>query len=435
MIWKIKKGFERRVKSGHPWVYSHEIEEIPKRSVPGALVELQDYQGNFLARGYGNPLSQISFRVLSFDPQDLHPFSESSIAQKILKASRLRHHLGLSKVSHRLIHGEADFFPGLIMDRFITENFEQIFVVQAHTAGADNIVLNISSILKEFVKLEKDHSLSQIDWSETHIAIRNDINMRKLEGLNVDEPKALRTKSTVDLSQVKFRIQGQDVDEILLLTSDLLQGQKTGFFLDQSQNTRLVRQLLKRVFAKEKNRSLKILDICTYVGQWSSQLSCEIVKQGLQAECTLLDISQRALNFAKINAESVGALVTPIELDVFKGFDQFNSESESAARFDVVICDPPALAKGKKDLPQALHAYMKLNENAMKTLKDGGIFISCSCSGVVSEEDFSMSLQKASRRANKTIHWVMKGGQALDHPVLSSFPEGRYLKCWIGVGS
>lgn len=420
-IWRLRPGFDRRFRAGHPWVYSNELAGSPKGVEPGATIELRDAKDQFLARGYGNPSSLIAFRVLSRDPEVADPTSEASILASLKKAQALREELGFSGVSHRLIFGEADRLPGLVIDRYklAAPQGAQVFVVQAHSAGAQKILPQVQA------------ALEKLGGGPTAIVLRNDVGVRKLEGLEEEAPKVLKALPGVNLSESRILIASAAAGggKLLEFHVDLLEGQKTGFFLDQFGNVRLAATLLKGLKPKEGKR-LRILDLCCYVGQWGAQLARVYRDAGLEVEVVAVDASEKALAFAARNIEAQGAKVLTVRTDVLKGLTELKDGS-----FDLVVCDPPALIKGRKDLGPGSHAYLQLNTQAFRLTRKGGAIVSCSCSSLLEEEAFAQALTKAAARNHADVRWVGRGSPAADHPWLSEFPEGRYLKAWIGVVS
>jgi 23S rRNA (cytosine1962-C5)-methyltransferase len=205
----------------------------------------------------------------------------------------------------------------------------------------------------------------------------------------------------------------------------LVDGQKTGFFLDQAYNVQLAAKLLSSLGKKR----LRILDLCCYVGQWSTQLSNVFKAHGATVEVLAVDGSAKALEFAQQNVSRQGAKFEALKGDVLKDLATLEPAS-----FDLIISDPPALIQGRKEIPQGTHAYLQLNTQAMRLLGVGGGLVACSCSALLEEESFLATLSKAASRNQRRIQWVGRGTQAPDHPMLSEFPEGRYLKCFVGVG-
>lgn len=418
-VWRLRPGFDRRFRAGHPWVYSNELAGSPKGVEPGAVVELRDAKDQFLARGFGNPSSLIAFRVLTRDPENMDPTSEGSILHALLQAQALREQTGYSTYSHRLIFGEADRLPGLVIDRYrlAVPAGAQVFVIQAHSAGAERILPQVQA------------ALSRLGSSPTAIVLRNDVGVRKLEGLEEEDPKVLKSLPGVDLRQSRILVAaagGKSVQSIEFET-DLVEGQKTGFFLDQFGNVRLAASLLQGL-KPTQSKVLKILDLCCYVGQWSTQLGRVYRDMGLEVEVTAVDASEKALGLAKRNIESQGTRCHTLKADVLKGLGELKDGS-----FDLVICDPPALIKGRKDLGPGTHAYLQLNTQMFRLVRKGGAVVSCSCSSLLDEEEFAKTLTKAASRNFVDVRWVGRGAPAADHPMLTEFPEGRYLKAWIGL--
>ncbi|MFZ9596004.1 MAG: class I SAM-dependent rRNA methyltransferase [Bdellovibrionia bacterium] len=428
-VWQIRKGMDRRFRAGHPWVYSNELVGTPKGVEPGSLVELRDAAGRFLARGFGNPNSLISFRALSRDPEVLDPSAPESLLKRLQAAGALRKKLGLGKVSHRLCFGESDFLPGLVVDCYQMPS-GQVFVAQAHTAGADRWVKHLLAVLESMVK-SRDGGGAQA-WERTSVVLRNDVSVRKLEGLAVDVPQVLKHANGVDLRQAEIWVLAatasggstRDEETRVPFEVDLVEGQKTGFFLDQAANIELAVQKLRSYGGSR----LKILDLCCYVGQWGTQLGRAFAQRGIQVEVVAVDASKAALELAKKNMKAQGVEVQGVQGDVLKDLTQFSDQS-----FDLVISDPPAFIKSRKDTAVGAHAYLQLATQVFRVLKKGGGVVSCSCSALFEEEVFAQTLAKAALRNQRSVSWIGRGGQALDHPVLAEFPEGRYLKAWVGV--
>ena len=420
-IWQLRGGADRRFKAGHPWAYSNELTESPKGITPGQAIELRDTAGKFLARGYGNPNSLIAFRALSRNPSIEDPTSKESVLQALLSAGRLRKELGMGNVSHRLSFGEADFLPGLVIDRYSVSETDQVFVVQAHTAGMDRLMPEIPWILEKYVAESKSGT-----WAKTAVVARNDMGVRKLEGLTETPATALKELPGADLSKSKIRVFAFD-QSIMEFEVDLIGGQKTGFFLDQTYNIHLAIQRFHGLRNPSDPKRVRILDLCCYVGQWSAQFARAYVKTGLEVEVTVVDASAQALERAKKNVEAQGARCEALKRDVLKELSTLSNHS-----FDLVISDPPALIKGRKDIPTGTHAYLQLNTQVFRLVRPEGAVVSCSCSGLLEEESFLQVLTKAAARNQRRVRWVARGSQSPDHPMLSEFPEGRYLKCWSG---
>jgi 23S rRNA (cytosine1962-C5)-methyltransferase len=425
--WRLRAQADQRFRSGHPWVYSNELQESPKGIEPGSPVELQDAGGKFLARGYGNPNSLIAFRALSRDPEIARPDSPEEVTKTLLSATKLREQAGLINFSHRLCFGEADQLPGLIIDRYRIGDASQAFVIQLHTAGMDRLQPHLLNILENFVR----ESNSKVSWKNTAIILDNEISARKLEGVPQEAPRVLKEAPGLNPEKVAIRVAPalptqEAPGAYVEFTTDLLGGQKTGFFLDQAANIQLAAERLMH-FKPEHGKVIRIIDLCCYVGQWGTQLARVFRRMGLEVEVTVVDASASALEHAKVNVEREGARCKTMKADVLTGLDVLKDQD-----YDLVISDPPALIKGRKDIPTGTHAYLQLNTQVFRIVKRGGFVVSCSCSGLLEEESFLKVLSKASYRNRVPVRWIARGSQAPDHPMRIEFPEGRYLKAWIG---
>jgi 23S rRNA (cytosine1962-C5)-methyltransferase len=410
--WRLRAGADRRFRAGHPWVYSNELAESPKGLEPGGEVELRDAGGKFLARGYGNPASLIAFRALTRDAADEDPLSDEGLLSRLREAWRFRASLGLNVASARLCFGEADRLPGLIVDRYVLADGRLAFVAQAHTAGMDRVSARLPGLLEKLAA-EEDRPLAAV-------VLRNDVGVRKLEGLGEEPPRIERSAKGFHPADARIRASGGE------FAVDLVSGQKTGFFLDQAANVRLAADRLAPLASKG---TVRILDLFCYAGQWGASLARAFRAAGASSvQVTAVDASAAALELARRNLEAAGASVETVKADILR---QLGDLPERA--FDVVVCDPPALIKGRKDLPVGARAYLQLNTQALRRVRPGGALVSCSCSALLEEEELVRMLGRAAARAETRVRWIARGGQAPDHPVLAEFPEGRYLKCWIGV--
>jgi len=422
-IWRLKKGADRRIRQGHPWVFSHEVETPIRNFHPQEVVELQSAAGEFLARGYGNLESKIIFRALDFSATDKNPLSMESFQKKLQVAWKKRASLGY-KTSFRLCFSEADGVPGLIVDRYYLDEQGkplQVLAVQVLTAGIQRALPDLVTFFQKVCTWALEEKLSSIPWDETLIVLRNDVNVRKLEGLEVEFPRFLKTKSQFEPSKAWITLKHVTLDQSIQMCCDLYQGQKTGFFLDQTGNILAVAQELSKM--KMHKETFRILDLCSYVGHWSVQIGTLVRSMGIPVHATLVDVSQEALKFSESNMKKAGLEYEIQRRDVLKGLDSLPSQE-----FDLVIADPPAFVKAKKDLPTGKHAYQKLNTQAVRLVKTGGYLVSCSCSGLITEEDLKNAVQKALDKNQRTCTFLARGGPAADHPGLEGFFEGAYLK-------
>lgn len=416
-VWSLAPKSGRRFLQGHPWVFANELAASPKGIAPGAPIELRDEHGKFLARGYGNAQSLIAFRALSRHSARLEPWTLSELGERVITAAQYRQSLGLGHFSHRLIFGEADDLPGLVIDRFVDSQGEnQVLVVQLLTAGMERLLPNLEEFVDAWVE-----PATHLKMAQTTLVVRRDVGTRKLEGLSLEEPQMVG-KSVHSLENFPAWVERADRHGGLTFQVNLISGQKTGFFFDQAGNLNALARILQ---SSPPPSNFQILDLFCYVGQWGTQLSAMAKELGGIPQIHLVDASAAALKLATQNVQAAGGQATTYELDILEGL-------ASVPDSDVVICDPPAFIKSKKDLAAGMKGYIKANTMALKKVRPGGWFISCSCSHHLSENDFVEVLRQAENRAGVKVRWLVHGIQAPDHPVRLSFPEGRYLKAWIG---
>lgn len=419
--WTLRKGAEKRFLSGHPWVFSNELESSPKGADPGELISLRGSDGRFLASGYGNPRSLIAFRMLSRNQES--QLNADWWATRLQLCWKLRTSAGVSRFSYRLVFAENDFLPGLIIDCYRSKDpVCQIYVIQSSTAGMDRCLPDVLAGLQLFVQNQLPEGYS---WDQTSVVFSNTSKQRHLEGIPVEERRVEKTVDNVNLKNVSGLFEyAADPSQAITLKFNLLEGQKTGFFLDQREN---LRSLISLMRTWPLGDTIQVLDLCCYVGQWSSQIA-EFAKQtGRKCEVTLMDASEVALAWASENLQGRASLINPIKGDVMNGLRGTLDRS-----YDVVICDPPAFIKKKKDVPQGKAAYLKLNKEALRKVAPSGLFVSCSCSGLFNPEEFRDMLAKAASSRPGTV-WLKQGFHSPDHPQRMEFPEGSYLKCMIGA--
>jgi 23S rRNA (cytosine1962-C5)-methyltransferase len=402
--WRLKKGADIRFRQGHPWIFSGELAHSSRDVEPGEIVELKDAGDHFLAYGTAHPSSNICFRKLSGRSKDTDLLSVDFFIDRLTRAKELRANANWARFSHRWVFAEADGLPGLVIDTFKAE--EEIAVFQISTAGMENVKSEIMTALEAMGKriiLETSTS-----------------SQRKIEGLSPIARQIIGAREDL-LKDVTIQLKHKE--EMLEMRINFSSGQKTGFFLDQQANTQLLLNLVEHKINTQKK--IKVLDLCCYVGQWSAQLAKLSKVHQTEVQVDLVDSSEEALQLARINTEKYGAAAKAHQIDVMEEWP-LNDE------YDIVVCDPPAFVKKKADLAKAMSGYIKLNRDAIRRVKPGGLFVTCSCSGAVREDDFSQALNSAKTKAGRSIKWLAHGGHAPDHPILLDFPEGQYLKCWIG---
>ena len=380
----LKKHEDRRLRAGHLWVFSNEVDigRTPLKAFePGDAVEIQSANGQALGTGYVNPNSLIAARILSRDPR--HPTGRSLLVHRLKVALALRERL-YPQPYYRLTFGESDGLPGLVVDRY-----GPVLVAQITTAGMERMKEDIVAALEKVVSPEA-------------ILFRNDVGIRELEGLPLYSETALGTlPETVELEEHgrRFRVP--------------LGGQKTGWFFDQHDNR-------ARLFRYIKDR--RVLDVCSYVGAWGVQAATHGAKS-----VSCVDSSATALEWAGRNAAANGVTLDLREADAF---DALKAAKEAGERFDVVVLDPPAFVKRRKDLAAGREAYRRLNQLAMQVLERDGILVSCSCSHHMSGADLLAAIQSAARHLDRDAQVLEQGMQAPDHPVHPAIPETAYLKAF-----
>jgi len=380
-----QKGFQR-IRSGHPWVFRSDIVSLGDNPPePGALVDVIGPQKKFLGRAFCNPKSQITIRMISNDPTPVNEaFWEKKIAASIARRGAFTPGAGV-----RLIHGESDGLPSIILDRY-----DDVLVLQTLSAGADRLKATFIRIFQDLLK-------------PGAIVERNDAPVRDLEGLT-------REKGIVfgNLPKPLFFKEGGLTFEV-----DPLEGQKTGAFLDQADN-----HLAARRYARGR-----VLDTFTYQGGFA--LSIAAAATDKVGEVLAVDSSAPALAAVQRNAERNE--IRNISVWEANGFDFLRECDERGEKFDTIILDPPPFVRDKRNVGGAVRGYKEINLRAMKLLKPEGVLITCSCSQNFTPEMFAKTLVEASRDTRRDLQIIERRGPSPDHPVLMTFPESNYLQCWI----
>ncbi len=377
----LKKNEERRIKSGHLWIFSNEIQKIEEVPENGDLVEIYDSKNELLGCGFYNNNSLIAARILAkYKIDDL----DELLKKRLADAYQLRKTLYPEKDSFRFVFSESDYLPGLIIDKY-----NDTFVLQVYSFGMQKHIDRIVKILKN-------------EYSAENIFTKNESYFRKLEGLTEEDEIFLGkvVPEIISDGSIKYKI-------------DFDKGHKTGFYFDQSDNRFFIEKICK--------------------GKNVADLFCNSGGFGLHAAkagasfVTFADSSASEIENVKTNIE-LNELKCPVNFEVQDIFDFLGQCISENKKFDVVMLDPPAFAKNKKSLPQAKKGYEKLNRLALKTVNEGGFLVTSSCSHHLKKEEFLHTINNAATRAGKRIQLITFLGASKDHPQISSMPETEYLK-------
>jgi 23S rRNA (cytosine1962-C5)-methyltransferase len=381
----LKAGKDKRIKAGHLWVYQGEIGIIGIGVKSGQVVEVLDNRGRFLGVGYYNQASQIAVRLLTTRRETI---DEKFLGRRLKEALEYRERIKPNSSCYRLIFGEGDRLPGLIVDRF-----EDYLVVQFLTMGME---VNHDLIVNLLIDL----------FQPKGIVERSDLSVRHLEELPEragciygECPASLLIRD----NGLKFRV-------------DLLEGQKTGYFLDQSAN---------RAALAAYAQGRRVLDCFCHVGSFAIHAAAYGAKI-----TTGVDISEDAVNMAVENA-NLNGLDDRCQFKVANAFDYLRDQASKKEVYDLIILDPPAFTKSKQALPGAIRGYKEINLRALKLLPPGGILVTCSCSQHMNPDLFWEVINTAAADNKKRLRLLERRTQGLDHPILMGVSETEYLKCFI----
>ena len=379
----LRKTRETRVRGGHPWIYASEIERVEGEFENGDIVDVADFRGKFIGRGFYNPASQISLRILTRKDE---PCDRAFFERRVRDAWEYRK-IMCDPDSCRLIYSESDFLPGLVVDKFA-----DVLVMQSLSLGIERIKDMLCDILMEIVR-------PRGIWE------RSDVPVRRLEGMEL-ATGLLR-------GEVPDRV--DMVENGIHFMVDVKNGQKTGFFLDQKWN---------RAAMKPFCRDAKVLDCFCHNGSFSLHAA----KFGA-ASVLGVDISEEALEVARENARLNG--LDNVRFEAHNCFDLLRELDAAHEKFDVVILDPPAFTKNKAAVQAAIRGYKEINLRGLKLTRPGGFLVTCSCSQHILPEMFQDIINQAARDAKKRIRLVEFRTQGYDHPILPQSVETKYLKCVI----
>jgi 23S rRNA (cytosine1962-C5)-methyltransferase len=380
----LKKDQERRLLAGHCWIYSNEVDTgaTPLKALtPGQTVEILSQRGRWLGYGYANPHSLITARLIS--RRRGHPLSPALLAERIGAALSLRQRL-YRQPFYRLVHGEGDALPGLIVDRY-----GDLLAVQITTAGMERARGEILAALEQVVR-------------PRGIVLRNDTPARAQEGLE---------------QRIEW-VLGDDPGEVELTEGGVRfgvapgSGQKTGWYFDQAANRHLVARL---------GPARRVLDACCFVGAWGLQAAARGADQVVAIDSAVPAIEALGANAAR---NGLAERVRGLQGDVF---ETLRALREAGERFDLVLLDPPAFIKRRKDLREGTRAYRRLNRLGLELLEPAGLLVTSSCSFHLGRDALQHAVQHAARRAGRDLQLLLAGGQGPDHPIHPAIAETGYL--------
>lgn len=386
----LKKGEGRTLKSGGMWIYDNEINFIDGEFENGQIVDVVDFDGYFLGRGFINTNSKITIRVMTRKKEQ--EIDEAFIQSRVEAAWEYRKKT-VDTDSCRIIFGEADFLPGIVIDKF-----SDVLVVQSLALGIDNMKETILEALKKV--LEQDGIRIRGIYERSDAKVRSNEGMERVKGF-LSEPFDTRVKITEN-----------GVHYIV----DIKEGQKTGFFLDQKYNREAIKKLCK---------DAQVLDCFTHTGSFALNAGLAGAKEVLGVDASELGIEQ-----ARENA-SLNGLENTVHFQCADVFELLPELERQNKKFDVIILDPPAFTKSRNSVKNAIKGYREINLRAMKLLRDGGFLATCSCSHFMTPELFGETVGQAAKSAKKRLRQVEYRTQAPDHPILWAADESYYLKFFI----
>ncbi len=390
----LKPHRDESLASGHLWIFSGALQQPPHWIESGGLVDVKSAKGQFVARGYYNPRTDIAIRILTHDHDEA--IDVDFFRRRIRRAMKLRQVFDPEQTNtYRLINAEGDLLPGLVVDRYA-----EVLVAQIHTAGMEHLRPMLIEALME-------------ETGAQGLLMRNDGQSRRREGLEVEKPSV---EAGVVPNRVTVRENG------VLFEVDPWEGQKTGLFLDQRD---------KRAALRKYAPGMRVLNCFSYTGGFSVYAALT----SPQTHVTSVDSSAPAIEAAREHFVMNG--LDPNEhqfltADVFDYLEQARSNGE---QFDVVVLDPPAFAKTQSARNQALKAYRRLNMLGMQVLRPGGILLTCSCSGAVGMDDLLGTIAQVGQRLQRPVQVLERFTHDVDHPIHRAMPETAYLKvvfCRVG---
>ena len=386
----LKKGEGRTIKAGGAWIFDNEIDTITGRFKNGEVVTVHDFDGYPMGKGFINQNSKIRIRMMTRKPDQ--EIDESFLKMRVKNAWEYRK-TTVDTSSCRIIFGEADFLPGLVIDKY-----EDVLVVECLALGMEQFKEIIVNFLKEI--------LAEDGIKIRGVYERSDANERTKEGLS-------KVKGFIGDA---FDTNVEIVENSVHYMVDVANGQKTGFFLDQKYNRLAMQRICK---------GKKVLDCFTHMGTFA--LNAGIAGA---ADVTGLDISEYAVSQAEANAR-LNHLENTVHFRQANVLDELPKLAQAGEKYDVVILDPPAFTKSREATKNAIKGYREINMKGLKLVKDGGYLATCSCSHFMTYELFTQTIGQAAKNVHKRLRQVEYRTQAPDHPILWEAQESYYLKFYI----
>ena len=380
-----KLSKKAKAQQGRPWIYTDEIKEYEGEYKNGDIVEVYNHKHYFIGKGYINDASKIAIRIMT---RDINEEIDKEFFRRKFKAAWEYRKTVIDTSSCRLIFGEADFLPGLTVDKF-----EDYYVIQISTLGMDQFRDIIVQVLVE-------------DFGAKGVYERSDIKTREIEGL--EQTKGFLTE--------EFDTNVQIIENGVKYIVDLENGQKTGFFLDQKENRAAIHRICK---------DKEVLDCFTHTGSFALNAGIAGAKSVLG-----IDVSQHAVDCATRNAE-LNNLQDTVKFECHNAFDVLADWSREGRKFDVVILDPPAFTKSRGTINGAKRGYKEINLRGIKMVKEGGYFVTCSCSHYMAEDLLRKTIAEAAHDAHRSLRQIEFRTQSCDHPILWNSDESYYLKFFV----
>lgn len=378
----LKRKIAPRIANGHPWIFANEVDSMPENLQGGEIAEVHYHDGKFAGKAYVNPKSQIVARLLTRSKAD--EINEQFFMDRIRQAWQYRQQMGYVE-NCRLIFGEADYLPALIIDKF-----NDYFVIQTLALGIDKWK---PAIVKAIETIFKPKGIYE----------RNDVPVRELEGLPQQKgflSAPFDTKIIINENGLQFNV-------------DIENGQKTGYFLDQQDNRRALQHIVK---------GADVLGAFCYTGSFELHAGYYGARSVLG-----LDISEAAVKQAEANAVLNG-LESTVKFQAVNAFDVLKNWVKEGRQYDVVILDPPAFTKSRETIQKAITGYKEINLRGMKLVKKGGFLVTCSCTNLIQPDLFLEIIRMAAKDARRELRQVTYQAQASDHPIIWGLENTHYLK-------